>query len=257
MLALLPFTVGSSALAALRGTPGVRYVPPELALRSLPRDVAVAHFHPMAEELTRPGAGVLAVLAPPPGLPLAHRRLLQRTVLALGGVALHSLCPAGLRWETTGEPGRDLPAPWVGSPAELATAGELGWPNRGPGAGAFRRGVCLLVGERPGVARSGQLKHRLPFVSFDGNGCAGWLAEQLENAGVSEADLYWINAYDALSFPTNSSFVDALQPTQIIALGKEASRWCKASHLPHRCVPHPQYWKRFRSKERYPLLDVL
>lgn len=233
-----------------------------------------------------PGRGLLLVPEWPARLPLAFRRMLQRATLAGGGVWLEprglgagagrgtekptlpvsgeggqasplaSQSPA-LCWRTAGEPGRAFPAHREGALADLAAGPPLGWPNRGPGAGAYRRGAVLLVGERPHVARSGQLKHRLPFVSFDGAGCAPWLAEQLELAGVPETDLYWVNAYDALGVPTDPAFVRDLQPRKVVALGKQAAEWCRDAGLSFVEVPHPQFWKRFKSGEPYPLLDVL
>jgi len=242
--------------------PGALVVPPAalLALEHHPaRDVAASYFHPLAESLDRPGAP-LVLPRWPVELPLGHRRMLQRTVLALGGVHLDPSSAGGSlaeRWETTGRVGYDFPAYRAGALAELVGGAPLGWANRGPGAGAFRPGVALLVGERPGVAKSGQLKHRLPFVSFDGAGCAGWLAEQLASAEVEEADLYWVNAYDAVGVPTDAAFVRELAPSAIVALGSVAGRWCRDVHLRYRAAPHPQYWKRFHYRERYPLLDVL
>lgn len=231
------------------------------------RDIAASYFHPIAEELRAPGRGLLLVPGWPPALPLAYRRMLERAVLATGGGWLEPETPTqanplacvspGLRWRTAGEPGRTFLAPRQGLLADLAAHAPLGWANGGPGAGAYRPGSTLLVGERPGVARTGQLKHRLPFVSFDGAGCAPWLAEQLEVAGVPEVDLYWINAYDALSVPTDASFLADLRPARVVALGREAERWCKTYSVPHHSVPHPMYWMRFHHRERYPLLDVL
>lgn len=274
-LALIPRSTPSSVVRELQHTPGIKSISPEVLLNAdehPARDVAASYFHHLAEELMRPTPGLTFMLRWPATLPLGHRRMLERTALGAGGVGLAlsqppsqanplAGAPVDLRWETAGEPGRDFPTHRAGTLAELLEGAPLGWTNWGPGAGAFRPGVTLLVGERPGVAHSGQLKHRLPFVSFDGGGCAGWLAEQLEAASVKEADLYWINAYDALDVPTDAMFVRALKPKRIIALGREAMEWCHHNHrefsAPYQHVPHPQYWKRFRSRTRYPLLDVL
>lgn len=266
---LFPYDTPVDALRDA-ATAGVRLatLPPETAS---PRDLAAGYFHWLAGALTAPPAQPLGVPQwGAPGLPTGHRRMLERAALAVGAVAVAPLpaVPDGStrtpaedqanplsHWEALGVPGTDLPRPWRGA---LPPPGPLGWVNRGPGAGAFRPGAMLLIGERPGVARSGQLKHRLPFVSFDGGGCAGWLAEQLESVSVPESALYWINAYDALGVPTSPAFLYALEPTHIVALGRDAERWCNANAVgDFYVVPHPQYWKRFQSRRRYPLLDVL
>lgn len=267
--------------------PGVRVVRPEqlfCAPHDLPRDVAVRFFSPIADELTRPGPHEEVLVLParwPSSLAPGLGRCLARAALAAGAVLARpgeAPNPAPGAGNAPGEapllargaakrgsgPPRRPPGPLTGfprgafsGPGGLAALSARGWANPGPGAGAFRPGVTLLVGERPGVARSGELKHRLPFVTFTRSGCALWLTEQLEVAGVPESDLYWINAYDALGIPTSSDFVSALEPNLIVALGDLAERWCRAAELTHVAVPHPQYWKRFRAREDYPLLGIL
>lgn len=254
--------------------------------RNTPRDVAVRFFSPMADALVAPTPPVLALPRMwPASLPAPLKRMLQRTAYSLGGVLAKPPAPAALL-----APPNPLPSPqntppqgtpiasqppalspdpiypldgavWGGPRGTLPGVPALlakGWPNCGPGAGAYRPGVAtLLVGERPNVARTGELKHRLPLVTFAGNGCAIWLAQQLENAGVPESALYWINAYDAVGVPTDASFLDDLAPLRVIAMGKLAERWCSDHVAKFETVPHPQYWKRFHSNQRYPLLDYL
>jgi hypothetical protein len=233
----------------------------------------------------------------PASLPAPLQRMLQRTALSLGGVLatpppsparpapaaallrpLPSPQQAPSPAQTTPQqattpahpaPARSLDpfyrlngAVWGGPrgalPGGVPALLALGWANRGPGAGAYRPGaVTLLVGERPNVARTGELKHRIPLVTFAGTGCAIWLAQQLEDAGVPESILYWINAYDAVGVPTDAAFLDDLQPHRVIAMGKLAERWCTDHASKFETVPHPQYWKRFHGNQRYPLLDQL
>jgi hypothetical protein len=101
------------------------------------------------------------------------------------------------------------------------------------------------------------LKHRLPFVTFGGGGCAPWLADGLERAGVPENTLYWINAYDVRGAATSAEFVKDLRPVQVVAMGKLAERWCVDHMVRHDSVPHPQYWMRFHHHAPYPLFNVL
>lgn len=251
--------------------PGVHCVRPKQllsALHAADRDVAVRFFSPIADALTDPGNGPLVLPCRwPERLPLATQRILTRAALSLGAVL------ATPRGDPTLErPGASadlgllvrppgalagVPRRGFSGPLGLAALAYQGWANPGPGAGAFRPGVALLVGERPGVARNGELKHRLPFTTFVRAGCAHWLADGLESVHVPESALYWINAYDALGIPTRHDFVSDLQPARVVALGNLAERWCVAAHLDHSTVPHPQYWKRFHPKEPYPLLSLL
>lgn len=134
--------------------------------------------------------------------------------------------------------------------------------NNGPGIGAWRKSglVTLLVGERMGeqIFDGRKTDAEVPFVSFNRAGCADWLTQQLESAGIPETALYWVNARNAAGVLTKPEFIRELQPARIIALGEEAHKWCEHhAHIRHITVPHPQYWKRFCSKEPYPLLKEL
>lgn len=139
--------------------------------------------------------------------------------------------------------------------------------NKGPGAGRFQAGTILMVGDRPNTARHGEIKHRLPFISFGRkDGCSWWLAQQLDSVERSEKDLYWINAYDHTGeVLTDPSFIKELDPRAVILLGTQASKWwknTKAEQFLAREAPiyeehHPQAWKRFHYHEPYHLLKTM
>jgi hypothetical protein len=128
--------------------------------------------------------------------------------------------------------------------------------NRGPGIGWFGKGNILLVGDQvnPNTGVKGW-----PFVSE--GGCSLWLAQQLQTWGISERELYWINAhqYDEAGQlkAVNGNFVEELWPRKIIALGNEAAKWCRNFGFGFEQVDHPQYWKRFQAGTEYPLRRLL
>lgn len=125
--------------------------------------------------------------------------------------------------------------------------------NMGPGIGAFIPGESiLLVGEQLNATK-GYLGW--PFVSLQGS--STWLAQQLEDAKISERSLYWVNAKDEHGNWTHPDFIETLQPKAIIALGSVAAAWLSMNSIPHTQVYHPQAWKRFRSGEDYPLIAKL
>ena len=129
--------------------------------------------------------------------------------------------------------------------------------NGGTGLGAWRpERVALLVGDRPGP-RWGARSLNWPFISALNSGCSSWLAEQLEAAGVREEQLYWVNAYDLSGVMSDLSFISRLKPVVTVALGKNASGAVHAHTKHYVEVHHPQYWKRFHSKERYHLIKIL
>jgi hypothetical protein len=137
--------------------------------------------------------------------------------------------------------------------------GEISWlntirpeTNLGPGAGHFRKGNTLIVGEQCGPKDI----TGLPFIG-DAGSCSLWLAERLDEWNVNEHDLYWINALRPDGELESPAFIEELCPEKIIALGKIAHRWCDKYGLTHVVVPHPQFWKRFHYHKPYPLKDLL
>lgn len=129
--------------------------------------------------------------------------------------------------------------------------------NDGPGVGAWRPGRSIvLVGERPGGAGG---PHAPAFCGTSPSGCSAWLASQLEIAGVPERALYWVNAYPTNrdEAPLDPTFVERLRPPHVFALGRDAAAWAAARGVSAVEVEHPQFWKRFRASEPYPLIEEL
>lgn len=129
--------------------------------------------------------------------------------------------------------------------------------NKGPGIGWYTPGSVLIVGEQ--CNDPVDAAHALPFVSTTMSGCSWWLAQQLERAGISERKMYWINARDQHGQWTSTDFLDSFEPRLTIALGRVAQQWCDAAGLHESSIhiPHPQFWKRFRFNQPYPLMDVI
>lgn len=134
--------------------------------------------------------------------------------------------------------------------------------NLGPGIGSLRgshdspRGPYLLVGDE--VSARGHVGY--PFVSLHRGGCSWWLAERLEQAGVSEGRLYWINQaeVDADVVRADHELVFGRGPFgKVIALGRKASDWCRRAGLEHAECYHPQFWKRFYFNRPYDMVKEL
>lgn len=126
--------------------------------------------------------------------------------------------------------------------------------NPGPGVGAWRPGeVTLMVGQEL------QVGGVWPFVWP--SGCSVWLTNCLEDAGVSEEQLYWVNALVGNGERLDPSFVAALKPRRAVLLGKVADDWwhhvVADSTIPAVTIPHPQWWKRFKAHDPYPLAEAL
>ncbi len=110
-------------------------------------------------------------------------------------------------------------------------------------------GKVLLVGEGYGAKTDADPLYSWPFGSL--SGCSLWLAEQLEEGGISERDLYWVNA-DGLT-----ANVARLEMT-IVALGAVAAeRLVALGRMPDAVAEHPQAWMHFHHNEEYPLAEML
>lgn len=128
------------------------------------------------------------------------------------------------------------------------------FPNEGPGIGHWSPGKStLLVGEQIAKPISGKVDW--PFTGVGGSSL--WLAERLEEWGVSERDLYWVNALRPANQKADPEFIARLRPKKVIALGVMADNWLDEAGIAHEKVDHPQSWKRFNYGKPYPLREHL
>lgn len=121
---------------------------------------------------------------------------------------------------------------------ELASAGN--WEAK-----------IVLIGEAFAERKDNDAWYQWPFASFSGDGCSQWLTEQLDQLGIGEDQLLWLNADQDLSV------LHDLEPEKVIALGNKAYEQLYRLKITAATVPHPQAFKRFNSKQRYPLFDLI
>jgi len=129
---------------------------------------------------------------------------------------------------------RSAPAQFIGQ-----------WPSM------WKDGVVLLVGERP----SALSLPNWPFISANHAGCAVWLSEQLENAGIPEANLCWVNAFNRQGELLDLSGISTFPFRRIIALGRQASDALGKTY--HLRTHHPQYWKKVFPNRPYYLIKQI
>lgn len=122
--------------------------------------------------------------------------------------------------------------------------------NLGDGIGNWEADT-VLVGDKS----SGHYGVDWPFVSVILTGAAGWLTKYLEQSGVSEQELYWLNAYSCNGEPRDASGVRKFR--HVIALGRRASEWCAANGLEHSQVHNPTYWKKHYPTKPYILSKLI
>jgi hypothetical protein len=119
-------------------------------------------------------------------------------------------------------------------------------------AGNPNKCEIILVGEKP--SRSSPFRKTLPFLDFTAS--SGWLNRHLDQNGINENSLLWVNAYNLDDSPNDSNIIKNLE-SPVICLGSKAHHWCALHGIKAFKTYHPQYWKRFRLKEPYPLIEMI
>lgn len=112
----------------------------------------------------------------------------------------------------------------------------------------------VIVGKDFGEHKNNDAVYQWPFGSLNGNGCSFWLARELEEAGISEQSLLWVNAGELAKVP---EFFDWHAGKRFISLGDTATCALQDHGQSYYPAPHPQYWKRFKSGFEYPLMKIL
>lgn len=130
-------------------------------------------------------------------------------------------------------------------PVQVQSAGNL-------------NGSILIVGENFAAHHDRDLRYQLPFCSM--SGCSPWLNRQLHEAGISELNLVWINADELERYP---DFIGKCHNLlTIVPLGQVASSVVISKLGLHKSFEvvgfaHPQYNRRFQTKEPYTLMEFL
>jgi len=130
---------------------------------------------------------------------------------------------------------------------------------------AMRRGYyggtkVVIIGDTPGPGRpTTPGYHHTPFYSTKNSSL--WVNKLLVESDIDEDALLWFNAELADGSALNPVHIQdlmRLEPTFIV-LGGKAEKWFKAAApgVKYVKVYHPQFAKRFKSKEPYALIDEI
>jgi hypothetical protein len=105
--------------------------------------------------------------------------------------------------------------------------------------------VCpevLLVGDKSNP--KGRRGH-WPFFDRGGH-CSRWLTSTLQQSGIPEYKLAWLNAHDAKGqIQFTQELVAQIGARKVISLGAQASRALRRVGVEHEMLYHPQFYKRF------------
>lgn len=119
------------------------------------------------------------------------------------------------------------------------------------------RARVLLVGDRFANVTNADPWYQWPFGGLSGAGCSRWLAQRLDDASIGEDRLLWANADMDLSAIADWWDKEREGLGQVVALGDSACQALTKADIVHFRVEHPQAHKRFKTREPYPLIDLL
>jgi len=111
-----------------------------------------------------------------------------------------------------------------------------------------------LVGEGFSEPKDGDCLYQWPFGSMNHSRCSHWLTQNLEDAGISESSLFWVNSDQG----DHDDMREMLgERRHVVALGAKALTRLTELDIDCSAVEHPQSWKRFKSSQPYPLGKLL
>jgi len=130
---------------------------------------------------------------------------------------------------------------------------------------AMRRGYyggtkVVIIGDTPGPGRpTTPGYHHTPFYSTKNSSL--WVNKLLVENDIDEDELLWFNSVLADGSELNPVHIQDLMRLDpaFIVLGGNAEKWFKkaAPGVKYVKVYHPQFAKRFKSKEPYALIDEI
>jgi len=129
--------------------------------------------------------------------------------------------------------------------------------NRASGGGCFKEGNILMLcdkGPRTNVKESAVV---IPFINFnDDDGPSRMLATTLQNEGVMENEVYWINTQTYTGLPTDPSFIAKLKPKRIFALGNNAYTWALQHQIKAVKLPPPLHHMQNYPDQPYHITEI-
>jgi len=124
--------------------------------------------------------------------------------------------------------------------------------NKASGGGCFNEGNILMLcdkGPRTNVRDTAVV---IPFINFlDNDGPSRMLATALEQEGINESDIYWINTQTYQGAPLDPGFLKDLNPGKIYALGNNAYIWALNNHIKVIKLPPPLHHMQYYPDEPY------
>jgi len=124
--------------------------------------------------------------------------------------------------------------------------------NKASGGGCFNEGNMLMLCDRGPRANVKDSAVVVPFINFlDNDGPSRMLAATLDNEGVSESKLYWINTQTYQGVPLDPAFLKALRPSRIFALGNNAYTWALNNGIKVTKLPPPLHHMQHYPDEPY------
>lgn len=150
--------------------------------------------------------------------------------------------------------GAHVTDPWCGVSPELFPV------NHGPGCGNWM-GKVLILAQSRGSHEVDGAQRNWPFISSSHAGVSAWLCRLLDEAGIPERQLYWMNVRETVDGREQDvprpKFIE-LHWDAVVTLGPDATAWARKNdlHIDH-AGWHPGAWWRTQGARPYPVIDFL
>jgi thymidylate kinase len=132
----------------------------------------------------------------------------------------------------------------------LQRAHPLGTSSAGP-----IHAPVLVISDGFSRHNDGDTLYQWPFGALSGAGCSRWLARKLDEAGISEASLCWVNS-DAADDVLRAMSEEGR--SGVVSLGPKAEARLTQLQIRGTSFVHPQAWRRYNGGGApYPLIDHL
>lgn len=127
--------------------------------------------------------------------------------------------------------------------------------NKAAGGGCFKEGNILLLCDKGPKTNMRASALVIPFINFlDNDGPSRMLVQTLENEGVLENKVYWINTQTFQGVPTSPDFITQLKPSKIFALGNNAYAWALNNNVRVTKLPPPLHHMQNYSDQPYHIM---
>lgn len=118
------------------------------------------------------------------------------------------------------------------------------------GGGRYAKGNVLVLCSKWRVAHVKPGAVVVPYVNFNETfegtpSASNVITTEFERQSIPEQDIYWVNVENTRGETLDSSIIEDMAPSHIIAIGAQPLQWCRANGVEHHHVSQPRPGQQF------------